>query len=255
MIKKSLFWVIRFSVLFLLAGCAAPKKRLKTEAELNPLPGGKQQWTAQVDKNQKSLIKPPKNIPCFTEILLHQAEKEFNKKLMVGRVLTWSSDLGMASGYLEMAIEQGTAKILKPRLLALIRMQVSYAVPCAFAIDVNSDKYKTHHITTEEIHALQGKKNIDTVSSFSKREMAALKYAIAMSKTPVRFNGRLLEDMRRLFAPEEIVAIAALAAKVNYWARLIEAWRVKPAGYTDDPVLEIKKVNTFRPDKENEQKE
>ena len=246
--KKALVFIV--AALFLLAGCATAKKREKTEAELNPLPGDKQQWTAQVDKNQKSLVKPPQEIPCITGIMLDQAEKEFDKELMVGRVLAWSTDLGMASGYLEMNIEKGAAKILKPRLLALIRMQVSYYVPCAFAIDVNSHKYKDHHITAEEIHALQGKKGLDTVNSFSKRELAALKYTIALSRTPVRFGGQLLGDMRRLFSPKEVVAIGALAAKVNYWARLIEAWRIKPAGYTDDPVLDIKKYDTFyRPDK------
>jgi len=38
-----------------------------------------------------------------------------------------------------------------------------------------------------------------------------------------------------------------LVAKVNYWARLIEAWRIKPAGYSTDPVLELENFGTFMP--------
>ena len=124
-------------------------------------------------------------------------------------------------------------------------MYVSFTVPCAFAIDVNSVNYKDFNITAEEIKGLQGLKEIDTIKSFSDREKTALKYALALSKTPVIFNGKLLGDLRKLFTQTEIVAIASLSAKVNYWARLIEAWRVKPAGYTDDPILHLKQYNTY----------
>lgn len=130
-------------------------------------------------------------------------------------------------------------------MVYLIRMQVSYYVSCPFAIDVNSWKYKDHKINEEEIQAMQGKMGVRTVGSFSEKEATALRYAIALSKTPVRFDGRLLEDVRRVFSHEEIVAVGALAAKVNYWARLIEAWRIKPVGYTDDPVLALDSYRTF----------
>ncbi len=130
-------------------------------------------------------------------------------------------------------------------MVYLIRMQVSYFVSCPFAIDVNSWKYKDHKITEEEIEAMQGKMDVRTVGSFSEKEATALRYAIALSKTPVRFDGRLLEDVRRVFSHEEIVAVGALAAKVNYWARLIEAWRIKPVGYTDDPVLALDSYRTL----------
>jgi hypothetical protein len=36
-----------------------------------------------------------------------------------------------------------------------------------------------------------------------------------------------------------------MAAKVNYWARFIEAMRIKPAGYTDDPLLDLADFGTF----------
>jgi len=171
--------------------------------------------------------------------LLGFAEREFDKELLPGRVLTWSTDLGVASGVLEMYIEKGAAKILEPRMIYIIRMQVSYAASCPFAIDVNSWMFKDHHITEEEIHAMQGSTSIGDVSTFTEREKAALHYAVAMTETPLRFDEKLLSDVRRIFSHDEIVAIAALAAKVNYWARFIEAMRIKPAGYTDDPMFRL----------------
>lgn len=237
--------VLIISGLILAAGCRTTQKPFKPAEELDPLSGGGTVWTAEVDKSRKSLVAPPEKIPWITGMMLKSAEKEFGKELLPGRVLTWSTDLGVASGVLEKYIEKGAGSILDPRLVYLIRMQVSYYVSCPFAIDVNSWKYKDFNITSEEIEALRGKKDLCRVDSFSEREHAALEYALSLSRTPVCFEGDLLEDMRHLFSPDEIVAVAALAAKVNYWARFIEAMRIKPAGYSDDPVLDIGDYSTF----------
>ncbi|HDQ25529.1 MAG TPA: hypothetical protein ENN43_02140 [bacterium] len=154
-------------------------------------------------------------------------------------------DMGTASGYLELNVENEASKVLDKRLVYLVRMAVSYRVPCAFAIDVNSWEYKKFNVSSEELDCMKGRISPDKVKSFSKREAAAVKYAVAMSNTPVVFDGRLLDSVRKLFSREEIVAMSVLAAKVNYWARLIEAWRIKPAGYSDDGALEIEKYNTY----------
>ncbi len=238
-------YLIYLSML-LIIGCRATDKALAPARESDPLADGGTKWSAEVDKNRKSLINPPEEIPLFSRFLLSRAEKEFEKELLPGRILTWSTDMGVGSGFLEMFIEKGAAKILSGRLIYLLRMQVSYYVGCAFAIDVNSYKYKDYRITEGELQAIQGKKRLDEILTFSEKERVALQYAVALSQTPVRFEGELLGDLRRLFSQKEIVAISTLAAKVNYWARLIEAWRIKPAGYSSDPLLEIDKYNSYK---------
>ncbi|MBN2061614.1 MAG: carboxymuconolactone decarboxylase family protein [Deltaproteobacteria bacterium] len=243
--------IVFFSVvlMFMITACNSNGIQFKSAQEQDPLPDGGTAWTPEIDRSERSLINPPDKIPWFSGILLRQAEKEFKKELLPGRILTWSTDLGVASGCLEYFIEKGAKKILEPRLLCLLRMQVSYYVSCPFAIDVNSAEYKDSRITEEELQGLQGLKELDTIESFAEGELVALKYAVALSKTPVSFSGELLEDVRRLFSNEEIVAIAGLSAKVNYWARLIEAWRIKPAGYTDDPLLRLDQYNTYESSK------
>lgn len=226
------------------ASCATSKPR-QTANEREPLPEGETFWSEEVDTQAKSFISPPAKIPGFTKLLLGYAEKEFKKELLPGRVLTWSTDLGVGSGALELYIEKGAGKILEPRMVYLLRMQVSFAASCPFAIDVNSHEYKKHSITESEIMAMQGRIPEATVDSFSEKERVALRYAVAMTKTPPSFSGELLSDVRRLFTHEEIVAMAALSAKVNYWARFIEAMRIKPAGYTDDPVLHLEDFSTY----------
>jgi len=244
------FFLLTFKIiilwgLLLLNSCQTSTKPFQSAEETVPLPDGEKTWSKVVDQSMPALINPPKEISCFTQMMLNEAEKEFGKELLPGRILAWSQDLGLASGCLEMYIEKGARNNLDTRLIYLLRMQISYYVSCPFAIDVNSWEYKNYQITIDEIHALQGKKDLISVDSFTVRELTALQYALALSRTPVRFEGELLDNVRRLFSEEEIVAVAALSAKVNYWARLIEAWRIKPIGYTDDPVLEIEKYDTF----------
>lgn len=237
---------IILTVLALLLGsCTTSEKSFQSAEQVEPLPGGGTEWTAEVDQNMKSLVSPPDDMSMLAKILLNKAEKEFDKELLPGRILTWSTDLSLASGVLEKYIEQGVSEILEPRMVYILRIQVSIDVSCPFAIDVNSWEYKDFKVTPLEIEGLKGKKDLNMIDTFSEREVTALKYAKAISKTPVSFEGKLLEDLRHLFSQEEIVAISTLAAKVNYWARLIEAWRIKPAGYSDDPILELEKYNTY----------
>ena len=95
------------------------------------------------------------------------------------------------------------------------------------------------------MQGLQGSIDINTIKSFSQKEKIALEYVTKLSKTPILLNQKLLDDLRSLFSERQIVAIAALCAKVNYWTRLIEALRVKPAGFVKDPILNLDKCNTW----------
>ena len=197
------------------------------------------------ESTMKSLVNPPKKISFFISRMIKIADKKAKKEMLLGRVLSWSSKIAISSGLLELYIEEGAATCLEERMIKILRIKISYTIPSPFAIDINSWNYEIFDITEEEIKGLQGIKEIDSITSFSEKEKTALKYAYQISKTPIVLNQKLLDDLRRLFSEKEIVAIAAVTAKVNYWSRLIEALRIKPAGYTDDPILHLEKYNTF----------
>ena len=197
------------------------------------------------ETTMKSLINPPKKIPFLLRRMIKIADKKAKKQMLTGRVLTWSPKIAVSSGILELYVEKGAASCLDERMIKILRIEVSYTVPSPFALDINSVNYKKFGITEEEIKGLCGNKKIDSIASFSKKEKIALKYAHELSKTPIKLNQTLLDNLRNNFTEKQIVAIAALTAKVNYWARLIEALRIKPAGYTNDTTLHIEKYNTF----------
>ncbi len=197
------------------------------------------------EATMESLINPPKKIPFLLRRMVKIADKRAKKKMLTGRILTWSPKIAVSSGILELYVEKGAASCLDERMIKILRMEVSYTVPSPFAIDINSVNYKEFGITEDEIQGLCGNKEIDSITSFSEKEKIVLKYAHALSKTPIKLNQKLLDELRNHFSEKEIVAIAALTAKVNYWARLIEALRIKPAGFTNDSILHIEEYNTF----------
>jgi len=112
---KIIFSTVVLSVLAwsFLTSCKTIDKPFRSAQELEPLPGGGSKWTFEVDVTSRSLVNPPESIPWFSGILLGNAEKKFGKELLPGRILTWSTDLGIGSGVLEMYIEKGAEKILE----------------------------------------------------------------------------------------------------------------------------------------------
>ena len=61
----------------------------------------------------------------------------------------------------------------------------------------------------------------------------AVAYAECMTQTPLVFPPTLLDHIKQNFTEKEIVILATTAAQVNYWTRLIQAFRVPPAGFSD----------------------
>lgn len=197
------------------------------------------------EDTMESLVNPPSKIPWYLKGFIKIADKKAKKKMLMGRILTWSPKISISSALLEVYVEKGASLCLETRMLTLIRIIISYTVPSPFAIDINSYKYKKYNITDEEVEGLRGIRDIESIMSFTEKEKVALQYASALSKTPIVLTQKQLDDLRRLFSEKEIVAIAALSAKVNYWARLFEALRIKPAGFIDDPILHLKDYNTL----------
>ena len=118
------------------------------------------------------------------------------------------------------------------RLLTLIRIFVSFTVSCPFCIDMNSRDFAGRGITDREILALRGQLSFDEVSTLSAAEKAALRYAECICRTPLAFPSDVMTGVREQFSERGIVLIASTAAQVNFWARLVQALGVPPAGFS-----------------------
>jgi alkylhydroperoxidase family enzyme len=104
---------------------------------------------------------------------------------------------------------------------------------------MNSYDYTDYGITPAELTALQGQAEINAVKTFSAREKVAMEYARLISSAPLSFPPAFIEKLKANFTEREIVILAATAAQVNYWARLLQALGVPPAGFSDHCELKL----------------
>ena len=180
----------------------------------------------------KAFIDPPQKIPFILKIGIWISKKVTGKDLLPARLLSWFPKAAVGSAVLESLIAKED-KDIDGRILKLVRIQVSFTASCSFCIDMNSFGYDRHGISDDEIFILKTGQEIDSVDSFSKKEKIALQYAKLISSTPLHFPEEFIDELKANFSEKEIVILATTGAQVNYWARLIQALGVPPAGFSD----------------------
>lgn len=184
-----------------------------------------------------AFIKEP-NIPRPMEMAITFAESRIGNKMMPARLLLWSPKAFVSSMILEGLITHKKGRV-NPRMLKLIRMQVSLRIACPFCIDMNSSKFRDYEISDEEIHAMQGLVKIRDIASFTKRERLVLYYARSIVRTPIKIQPELVNSMTRAFNEKEFAAIVTTIAQVDYWTRVIQGFGIQPAGFLETCDLEM----------------
>lgn len=180
-----------------------------------------------------AFIEPPRNIPLFLRFGIWVSRKLTGKDLLPARILAWYPKAAVGSGVMESLVAHRDGK-LDERILKIVRIKASYAASCNFCIDMNTYQYDATGITDEELLVLQGHKPLMEVITFSKREILAIQYAILISQTPLKFPIDFIEELKEYFNEREIVILASTSAQVNYWARLIQALGIPPAGFIEN---------------------
>lgn len=175
-----------------------------------------------------AFIEPPKRIPFFLKLGILLSEKVTGKVMLPARILAWYPKAAIGSGALEALVAHADGRLGR-RFLKLVRMTASVAAACPFCVDMNSHDYRAEGITDEEAASLRG--DIEQVTTFSEREKLAIAYARTISSTPLKFHPELVQKVKAAFTEREFVILASTAAQVNYWARLIQALGIPPAGF------------------------
>lgn len=191
-------------------------------------------------------VAPPPRPPFLLRFLLGLVEGRLGHPLVANRLLMHYPKAFWGSGLLEALVAHHDREVPR-RLLKLIRMQVSFAASCPFCIDMNSQEFAGEGIVDDEILALRDLKSLDEVPTFSPTERAALRYARAITRTPLSFDPGEMAELKRLLSDRAIVIVASTAAQVNFWARLIQSLGVMPAGFsTECSILELGAYSTRR---------
>ena len=179
-----------------------------------------------------AFIKPPDNIAPMLRLGIWISEKVTGKVMLPARILAWYPKAAIGSGLLESLVAHEDGK-LDERMLKLVRMTASFTAACPFCIDMNSHEHENLGIDTEEVLALRGQVELESVATFSARERLAIRYTRMISQTPLKFYPDFIEQVKASFSEREMVILASTAAQVNYWARLIQALGIPPAGFSE----------------------
>ena len=178
-----------------------------------------------------AFINPPARIPFWLKIGILISERITGKTMLPARILAWYPKVALGSGLLEALVAHEDGQMDK-RMLKLIRMSASFSAGCPFCIDMNSFEYQDCGISDEEAEALRLQSAPETVPTFSERERLAILYSRLISQTPLTFPPEVVEGVKSEFSKREMVILASTAAQVNYWARLIPALGIPPAGFS-----------------------
>lgn len=180
----------------------------------------------------RAFIEPPRRISPVLRLGIWVSEKVTGRMMLPARILAWYPKAAVGSGALESLVAHQDGK-LDERMLKLVRMAASFAAACPFCIDMNSHEHGSLGIGTDEVLALRGQAALESVSTFSERERLAIAYARLVSQTPLKFHPDFIAQIKSNFNEREMVILASTAAQVNYWARLIQALGIPPAGFLE----------------------
>ena len=184
----------------------------------------------------RTFIPEPKRIPMLLRLAIWIAEKITGKEMLPARLLSWFPEAAIGAACLEALTTHGRS-LQEKRLLRLVRLQTALTVSCPFCIDMNAFEYEEHGISVSEFEGLQNGFPEGYPPTLSRREIVALEYSRLICATPLAFPSAFIDDLTSEFSEREIVMIAATASQVNYWARLIQALGIPPAGFTKECLL------------------
>lgn len=171
------------------------------------------------------MISPRASIPIALRPVVAVAEHIVGHPLPVARILAHSPRAAVVSALLELGIERA-ARPLTTRTAGIVRIVASFAVYCPFCIDMNAAAYRTARLSHAEVAALRS----GETDLFAARERTLIAYVRALCETPLAVSSEVIADVERAYGARRAVAIAALTAKVNYWARLIQGLGIPPLG-------------------------
>ncbi len=176
-----------------------------------------------------AFLDPPPRPPLLLRLATWLAERIAGTRLLPARILAWYPRAALGAGVLEATVAHRDGRVDR-RMLKLVRLAASFATACPFCADMNAHQHREAGVTDAELEALRAQADPGDVASLSELERLAVRYARLISQTPLRFPPEVVAALQRAFSERELVVLATTAAQVNYWARLLQALGIPPAG-------------------------
>ena len=153
------------------------------------------------------------------------SRRSYGRIITPARVYALDSGLLLAVGLMEEVQER--AKQTSAPLKQLARMLVAWRIGCPWCLDFGTRQASQLGVTDEQLVALP---DYEHSPLFSEEERAVLRYADAMTRTPVRVPEALFEALKALYTDRQILEITAAIAWENFHARVNHALDLEAEG-------------------------
>ncbi len=179
------------------------------------------------------------------------SRRGYGRVITPARVYALDSGLLLAVGLMEEVQER--AKQTKAPVKQLARMLVAWHIGCPWCLDFGAHTSLNLGITDEQLRALP---DYEHSPLFSEEERTVLRYADAMTRTPVRVPDALFAALKACYTDRQILELTAAIAWENFHARVNHALDLEAEGMASQvclvPVQEETGSDTSPPQRELE---
>lgn len=128
-------------------------------------------------------------------------------------------------------LERAESKLdmLSPRVRVLAELTAATTVGCAYCIDLGSQIARRLGLGDQELLALA---DFERAACFSDVDKLVLRYATAISRTPVEVSDELFEALRAQFDTAQLVALTHVVTLGNLRARFNIALGIEASGFS-----------------------
>ena len=103
-------------------------------------------------------------------------------------------------------------------------------------MDIGSAVGRRQGITEQQLLDLP---HFESSPAFSEVEKLVLRYAVAMTRTPVDVSDELFAALQRYFSPPQMVELTSAIAWENYRARFDHAFGIEAEGFFEGAVCAV----------------
>jgi AhpD family alkylhydroperoxidase len=183
------------------------------------------------------LVEPKrlKEYPWYLRPFFWNQRRHYGKVLKPGLLWARSPLVFMGVALLYGAINRRRSP-LSPVLRSLVTVRISQINWCAFCVDINTATLQKRGVPMNKIVALE---HWQDSPLFDEQERVALAYAEAMTRSGMKIDDELQQEVRRLFPDDALVELTALISFQNLSSKFNAALGVPAEGFCKVPSKDL----------------
>lgn len=143
---------------------------------------------------------------------------------------------GILAGTAGFELALARAEAVDDDLRELVMLKAAAVAGCEFCLDIGTALAEEYAVPDAKLRALD---SYETSEVFTNRERVALRYAEAMTRTPVEVPDELFDALAATFDERALVELTAAIAFENYRARFNTAMGIEAQGFATDATCPV----------------